>query len=92
MELVDFFKALGDDIRLKLVFELVDGPRNVGDLGEAVGANQPLVSHHLNLLRMLGVVERQRQGKQVYYTLLGKSSGKGISFKVGGAKVVIARK
>ena len=91
MELADFFKALGDNIRLRLVFELADGAKNVGDLGDAVGVNQPLVSHHLNLLRMLGVVNRERKGKQVFYSLTGKCGAKGITFNVGDSTVLIAR-
>jgi ArsR family transcriptional regulator, arsenate/arsenite/antimonite-responsive transcriptional repressor len=91
MKLVQLFKALSDDSRLNLVLALADGPMKAGDLGEAIGMSQPTTSHHLKLLRLFGVVNSTRKGREIFYTLIGKSGAKGISFKVGGATVSISR-
>jgi DNA-binding transcriptional ArsR family regulator len=91
MEMLELFKALSDDNRLRVVFALADGPRNAGDLSKAIGMPQPTTSHHLNLLRLFGVVNSTRKGREIFYTLIGKSGAKGISFKVDGATVLISR-
>ncbi len=62
-------KALADPTRLLIINELRDGPRSVGDLGEALGISQPNVSRHLALLRDRGFVTTERFGSSVHYSL-----------------------
>jgi len=62
-------KVLADETRLKVVRQLIDGPRHVHELNEAMGAEQSLLSHHLKVLREGGIVEAQRDGKAVLYRL-----------------------
>lgn len=63
------FKALGHEARLDLVVLLTDGPKTVGALVEATGLSQPLTSQHLRTLRLCGLVEGTRLGKEVSYHL-----------------------
>lgn len=63
------FQALATPSRLLLLATLRDGPRTVGELVEAVGMEQSAVSHQLRHLRSLGLVESERRGRHVVYTL-----------------------
>ena len=61
------FRALGDETRLKLLELLTAGERTVGDLMDATGLGQSLVSHHLRSLRQAGLVTARRDGRWIYY-------------------------
>jgi len=68
--LKDVFKMLADEHRLKIVLALSqDGEVNVTALCRVVGQSQPAVSHHLTLMRMVGLVGFRRDGKHNYYYL-----------------------
>jgi len=60
---------MSDETRLGLCLLLTEGAENVGTLCDQLGLAQPTVSHHLGLLRRGRVVNAQRRGKQVIYTL-----------------------
>jgi ArsR family transcriptional regulator, arsenate/arsenite/antimonite-responsive transcriptional repressor len=60
-----FHKALADVNRLRIVQRLGAGPATVGELIETVGLSQPLVSWHVSKLRVAGVVETRRAGREV---------------------------
>jgi ArsR family transcriptional regulator len=64
-----FFKALGDETRLRIVALLSHGELCVCHLEEALRLSQPSVSRHLGTLRTAGVVENRRDGSWVYYRL-----------------------
>jgi len=64
LQLVEFFKTLGDFTRLRIVLELKT-KRCVGELAMSHSA----VSHQLNILKANGIVKSQRQGKYIYYML-----------------------
>lgn len=58
------FAALGDPIRLRIAILLcIKKDICVTDLTELLGITQPLVSHHLRILREAGVVVVQRMGR-----------------------------
>lgn len=68
--LVQVFKLLGDETRLRILFHLrQNGELHVTDLCARLGQTQPAVSHHLTLLRIAGVIEARRGGKRNYYTV-----------------------
>jgi ArsR family transcriptional regulator len=68
--LKDVFKMLADEHRLKIILALSqDGEMNVTALCRLVGQSQPAVSHHLTLMRMIGLVGFRRDGKHNYYFL-----------------------
>jgi len=62
-------KALADPDRLRLVEQLFTGPMNVGDLSEALGEEIVKVSHHLGVLRNADVVQTEKRGRFVIYSL-----------------------
>jgi ArsR family transcriptional regulator len=70
VRLMKVFKMLADEHRLKIVLALAqDGEMNVTALCRLVGQSQPAVSHHLTLMRLIGLVGFRRDGKHNYYYL-----------------------
>ena len=65
-----FFRALGDETRLRIVALLSHGELCVCHFQEALGLSQPNISRHLAVLRAAGIVEDRRKGSWVYYRLL----------------------
>jgi DNA-binding transcriptional ArsR family regulator len=65
----DICSALADPNRILLLYALVEKPRNVSDLADEVGTNQPATSRHLKILRDAGLVLSERQGANVEYRL-----------------------
>jgi len=59
--------ALADPTRILMLYALEDGPRNVTDLGNALGITQPTASRHLKVLRDRGLVQPERSGVVVTY-------------------------
>lgn len=66
-DLADLFAALGDPTRLRIVAALAANELCVCDLAATVGQSESAVSHHLRLLRSLGLVRARRDGRRVYY-------------------------
>jgi DNA-binding transcriptional ArsR family regulator len=68
-ESVQRLKLVADETRLRILSTLSEGERNVSSLCDALGQSQPAVSHHLALLRVSGLVQSDRQGKNIFYSL-----------------------
>jgi DNA-binding transcriptional ArsR family regulator len=67
------FAALGEPSRLRLLRMLMErSGRSVGELVERSGFGQANVSKHLAILRQAGLVEREREGNRVLYSLRGR--------------------
>ena len=69
-------KVLADETRLAVIEQLLDGSKHVGEINESLNIEQSLLSHHLKVLRDAGLVESQRDGKQVLYRLADDVKGK----------------
>lgn len=69
VDTIDFAKALADGTRQEIMRLCCCRWLSVGELVEALDVSQPTVSHHLGILRSVGLVDTRREGKQVYYTL-----------------------
>ncbi|MBP3040736.1 helix-turn-helix transcriptional regulator [Bacillaceae bacterium Marseille-Q3522] len=70
MDTAQIFKALADDTRLKIAFALsIEEELCVCDVANIVGATIAAASHHLRLLRNLGIAKYRKEGKLVYYSL-----------------------
>ncbi len=63
------YKALGHPARLCMVEELAKGPRCVCELAQLVGMDMSTVSRHLSVLKAAGIVQDDKRGLQVFYTL-----------------------
>ena len=64
--------GLADPTRILIIYALVDSPRNVNDLAEALQLPQPTTSRHLKILRQQGLVVGEREGLYIYYRLADK--------------------
>src|SRR5512145_631377 len=62
-------KALAHSSRLFIVDVLNRQPRTVGELTEMIGADTSTVSKHLSVLKNAGIVEDEKQGTSVVYSL-----------------------
>ena len=67
--LLEFFKAMADGSRLKIVGLLANGERSVQDLAQALGLKEPTVSHHLAILKAQGLVTARAQGTTRWHAL-----------------------
>lgn len=65
----DYFRALSEPIRLKLLNALRDGPRNVSELTALLNCSQANVSKHMTMLAKLGLVVRTSKGTSAYYEI-----------------------
>ena len=65
----EVLKVLASPRRLEILHVLAEGPCEVGRLAVAVGMSQPNVSQHLAVMRTAGVVEAEREGREVRYRL-----------------------
>ena len=61
------FTALGDEHRQRMLLTFEKGERlTVGQIVEVATLSRPAVSHHLKILRQAGVLDAQREGREVY--------------------------
>lgn len=67
IELVQTFKLLADEQRLRALMLLDQKELCVCQLMGVLGISQPLVSRNLSLLRRAGFLEERREGKLVFY-------------------------
>jgi DNA-binding HxlR family transcriptional regulator len=72
-ELLNFFKALSDANRLKIVGLLAQGPASVEKLSEMLHLHPSTVSHHLSRLSKAGLVSAQAEGYYSIYQLESKT-------------------
>jgi DNA-binding transcriptional ArsR family regulator len=63
-------KSLSDAKRLRIIQELREGERSVGELAEILGIKQSNTSQHLTLLRKIGIISPRKAGRTVYYRLV----------------------
>lgn len=68
--LANYFKVFSEPNRLAVLEALREGPRNVSAVVEATALSQALVSKHLKLLTIAGVVRRQPEGSLVFYEVI----------------------
>ena len=62
-------KAMSHPTRLFMVDELAKGERCVCELRDMIGADISTVSKHLSVLKHAGIVEDEKRGLQVWYSL-----------------------
>lgn len=67
--LLQIFKALSDETRLRILKLLEQGELCVCDLVVALDMVQPKISFHLNVLKRAGFIEDRKQGRWSHYRL-----------------------
>jgi ArsR family transcriptional regulator len=65
----EVLKVLASPRRLEILHRLAEGPLEVGRLAEELGLSQPNVSQHLAVMRAAGIVEADRDGREIRYRL-----------------------
>lgn len=68
-ELLNVFKALSDETRLKMLKVFQKGEICVCDLVSVLNVSQPKISFHLNVLKEAGLIKDRKQGKWVHYSI-----------------------
>lgn len=65
----EIIKAMAHPTRLFIVEQLAKGERCVAELTDMIGADISTVSKHLAVLKTVGILQSEKRGAQVYYTL-----------------------
>lgn len=68
-EMADLFKMFSDSTRIKILYELFSGEKNVSEICDDLEMNQSAISHQLKLLKAARLVRGRRDGKSMYYSL-----------------------
>jgi DNA-binding transcriptional ArsR family regulator len=71
--LAEYFKVFSESNRLAVLDALRGGPLNVTAVVEKTGLSQALVSKHLKLLTIAGVIQRRPEGSLVFYEVNDKA-------------------
>ena len=69
VDFVPFFKALSNPTRAQIIEFLLGGERCVCEMTGPLDLSQPLVSHHLALLRDAGLITMRNEGTRSYYSI-----------------------
>jgi len=64
-----FFKALGDENRIRILKLLMLRKMCVCEIMIALNLTQPTTSHHLGILEKEDIVKRMKEGRWVYYAI-----------------------
>ena len=82
--IVCFFSIFADPTRVRMLSALAISEMCVTDLSRVLDINQTTVSHQLRLLKNLGIVKCERQGKIIFYSLVNDTVNdvmlKGVEF------------
>ncbi len=70
VHVAELFRSFSDSSRVKIISAIIEKELNVSSLAQMVNLTESAVSHHLRGLRLLGLVQSRRQGKEIYYRLV----------------------
>ena len=65
----ELFRALGNPGRIRILEQLVQGERSVGELQPLVGLESSHLSQQLGVLRRANLVVARKEGSQVFYSV-----------------------
>lgn len=68
-KLVSFFKAIGEDTRIKIIIFLLKEEMCICELIDELGLSQSAVSHHMKILKQADLVNDRRDGKWTFYSI-----------------------
>lgn len=71
----ELFRCLSSPVRVGIIAQLLDGARTVGNMVDALGVSQPLVSQHLKVLREHCLVDGDKDGRRTLYRLMDDHVG-----------------
>jgi DNA-binding transcriptional ArsR family regulator len=67
--MTEVFKALSDPTRRRILEMLKKGDLTAGEIAAAFSIGKPSVSHHLGLLKNADLVQAERDGQNIVYSL-----------------------
>ena len=70
--MANVLKSLGDEKRLRIIKMLASNANEifcVSDVAKQLGISQPAVSQHIRVLKSIGILEENRRGFRVFYTI-----------------------
>jgi ArsR family transcriptional regulator len=68
-EIAAMGKGIGNENRYRVLEALMKGSLAVGEIAERIGIPQPAVSQHLKVLQSAHLVEGERRGKEIFYSI-----------------------
>ena len=86
MDQAEFFKALADPARIKIIKALADRDICVCELMNIMDMPQTVVSHHLKVLKYAGIIEDRRWSRWMIYSLVDKRALKAVELTTTAAK------
>lgn len=68
-EIASMGKGIGNENRYRILEAIMKEPLAVGEVAQKVRLPQPVVSQHLKVLKSTHLVEDERRGKEVFYSV-----------------------
>ena len=68
-KVVSFYKVLGDDTRIRILYALKEQEMCAGDIAVLLDMTKSAVSHQLAVMRNMHQIKSRRDGKNVFYSL-----------------------
>ena len=92
----DLLQAIGEKNRIRIIECLWDGPKNVSELAKTLKIEIVNVSHHLGVLKSARLVQHEKKGRYVVYSLspdyFTGDNGKHASLDLGWCQLSVPRK
>ena len=66
---VQGLRAISHELRLAILCHLAERPMSVSEIINMTGAGQSNISQHLAKMRLMGLIKKERHGKQIYYQI-----------------------
>lgn len=67
--IAEFFKVVGDQTRIRILYALFESPMCVCDIAVLLGMSQSAISHQLRVLKEAKLVKYRKEGRIVFYSL-----------------------
>lgn len=71
--IIDIFKVLGEEVRLRIIFLLIDNELCTCNLENILKISQPSISQHILKLKNVGLINVKKNGKWKIYSLSDKA-------------------
>jgi ArsR family transcriptional regulator, nickel/cobalt-responsive transcriptional repressor len=92
----DLLQAIGEKNRIRIIECLWDGAKNVSELAKLLKIEIVNVSHHLGVLKSARLVQHEKKGRYVVYSLspdyFSGANGKHGALDLGWCQLSVARK
>ena len=88
--MAQIFKVLADQTRLKVTYALCcEDELCVCDVANIIGSSMATASHHLRLMRNMGIAKYRKEGKLVFYSLQNEQLKQMIKLAIEQQKEVV---